>query len=299
MNSNQSITGVYSEYPFPNQNPYSDAMYLMADPPQYPEPASLYPLTNGYSAVGAYYDGSTQPAWGDDYTNQSQYPPLQHLPTSHESPTSTISSVNSPAQKSVEENEAAPAPKKRGRKKKVISESEKAVKREHFLERNRVAAGKCRQGKKVQIQSLVEREKELRALNSMLVLEVEGLREDKERWMHDYRHHMESCHVGEMGAGTPRANSVVDPIIETNQRGGRSSNASSSQSASSPESAGSVRMSRSHSDQSTQLTEFSPSEAHAELKGGYASVFAGNEDELADMEMGDYFEFPACPSPFS
>jgi len=297
MTSNQSIAGGYSEYPFPNQNPYSDAMYQMGDTPQYQEPASHYPMTNGYS-VGAYYDGSAQHAWANDYTNQSQYP-LQHLPTNHDSPTSTISSTDSPIQKSAQDEEAAPTPKKRGRKKKIISESEKAVKREHFLERNRVAAGKCRQGKKVQIQSLVEREKELRALNSMLVIEVEGLREEKERWIENYKHHMENCHGGEMGVGTPRAHSAAEPILETTQRGGRGSNASSSQSASTPESAGSVRMSRSHSDQSTQLTEFSPSEAHNELKGGFASVFADNEDELDDMEMGDYFDFPACPSPLS
>jgi hypothetical protein len=294
MNANQSMTGGFSEYPFPNQNTYSDARYQMSDTPQYQATAAQYPMTNVYAA-GAYYDDPVQQAWSDGFSNQSQYTPIPHSSTHQDSP-STVSSASTPANKSVEDDEVAPMPKKRGRKKKVISEAEKAIKREHFLERNRVAAGKCRQGKKVQIQSLVEREKELRAMNTMLVLEVEGLREDRERWMQDYKHHMESCHSGEREPETPRAHSLVGPSFETAQRGGRGSIVSSSQSVSSPDSGGDASMSRSQSVQSTQLTELSLPDVNAKLKGGFDSMFAHNLD---DMEMGDYFEFPACPSPHS
>lgn len=274
--------------------------------PAYHEQAQLlshspYPVTNGYLA-GAYYDASAAQAWDNGY----QYPALHPLCTSQDqdqgSPDSDTSYAPSPIKRSStasqnsKTDEPATAPKKRGRKKKVINEAERAIKREHFLERNRIAAGKCRQGKKVQNELLKRKEQELRDMNRVLQFEVNELRAQKSQWFEDWRVHMLECH-GQVVTPQMQAEMAVLKM-EPGLGASTMSNASSPQSASSSESQGSAGMSRSQSDQSTQLTELSPPEIHVELALGLGPKSANMfESNLDDLNMGDYFDFPACPSP--
>jgi len=134
----------------------------------------------------------------------------------------------------------------------------------------------------------------LRDMNRILQYEVTELRAQKAQWLEDWRVHMLECH-GEVV--TPQMQAEIG-VLKMNPALGAStdSNAGTPQSASSPESQGGVGMSRSQSDQSTQLTELSPPEAHPEL--GFAAQSANLfESNLDDLEMGDYFDFPPCPSP--
>jgi len=264
-------------------------------------PHSQYPITNDYS-TGAYYDGPADQAWDTGY----QYPALHQITTSqdleqdHGSPDSDTSYTPSPTKKSFsasqeyKDEEPAAVPKKRGRKKKIINEAERAIKREHFLERNRIAAGKCRQGKKVQNELLRKKEQELRDMNQVLQYEVIELRAQKAQWLENWRVHMLDFHGEVVTPQMPAEMGVfkMDPALGASMN----SNASTPQSASSPESQGGAGMSRSQSDQSTQLTELSPPEVHTELGIGAQSTNLF-ETGLDDLEMGDYFEFPPCPSP--
>jgi len=295
----------YPSFPYSSQPYTPEEMYHQST---YSEQAhshahSQYPVTNGYSA-GAYYDGPAAQVWDTGY----QYPAPHQINTFQDqdqdqdqgSPDSDVSYTPSPIKKSSsnsQENkneEPVAAPKKRGRKKKVINEAERAIKREHFLERNRIAAGKCRQGKKVQNELLRKKEQELRDMNQVLQFEVADLRAQKSQWLEHWRAHMLECH-GEVV--TPQMLAEIGVLkIDPALGASTNSNASTPQSASSPESQGGVGMSRSQSDQSTQLTELSPPEAHTEL--GFVAQSANLfESNLNDLEMGDYFDFPPCPSP--
>jgi len=70
------------------------------------------------------------------------------------------------------------APKKRGRKRKQLDEKMQIEKRKKFLERNRVAANRCRERKKTYVTNLEVKQKEVLARNQYLLVEVEALREE-------------------------------------------------------------------------------------------------------------------------
>ncbi|KAL2357641.1 hypothetical protein BJ546DRAFT_794554, partial [Cryomyces antarcticus] len=82
-----------------------------------------------------------------------------------------------------EGNEEVP-PLKRRRGSKVVVKSEEpeepedGVKRDKFLERNRLAAAKCRQKKKVWTEGLEERGRNAQAQNTFLRAEIANLRNE-------------------------------------------------------------------------------------------------------------------------
>jgi hypothetical protein len=69
-------------------------------------------------------------------------------------------------------------PKKRGRKRKQLDEKTQAEERKKFLERNRVAANRCRERKKTYVSNLETRQKDVLAKNQYLHVEIEALREE-------------------------------------------------------------------------------------------------------------------------
>lgn len=69
-------------------------------------------------------------------------------------------------------------PKKRGRKRKQLDEKTQVEERKKFLERNRVAANRCRERKKTYVSNLESRQKDVLARNQYLHVEVEALREE-------------------------------------------------------------------------------------------------------------------------
>ena len=95
--------------------------------------------------------------------------PLAVLPT-HNPRTSPILSeqVSLPAP-SVYTAKVAAMPRRPGRKRKILTASSKAEKHAKFLERNRVAAGKCRREKKVRIDALTDRYQIVRDRNLALL----------------------------------------------------------------------------------------------------------------------------------
>lgn len=78
----------------------------------------------------------------------------------------------------VSSNPDVKIPKKRGRKRKQLDEKTRVEERKKFLERNRVAANRCRERKKTYVSSLETRQKEVLAKNQYLHVEVEALREE-------------------------------------------------------------------------------------------------------------------------
>jgi len=69
-------------------------------------------------------------------------------------------------------------PKKRGRKRKQLDADAQVVERKKFLERNRVAANRCRERKKTYVSNLEGRSKDLQSRNAYLRAEMERLGEE-------------------------------------------------------------------------------------------------------------------------
>ena len=69
-------------------------------------------------------------------------------------------------------------PKKRGRKRKQLDADAQVVERKKFLERNRVAANRCRERKKTYVSNLESRSKDLQARNALLRADMERLSEE-------------------------------------------------------------------------------------------------------------------------
>lgn len=91
---------------------------------------------------------------------------------------STNTSSSTPTTQQAPVNPNAKVPKKRGRKRKQLDEKTQVEERKKFLERNRVAANRCRERKKTYVSSLETRQKDVLAKNQYLHLEVEALREE-------------------------------------------------------------------------------------------------------------------------
>lgn len=69
-------------------------------------------------------------------------------------------------------------PKKRGRKRKQLDEKTQIEERKKFLERNRVAANRCRERKKTYVSNLEGRQKDVLARNQYLRCELNVLQEE-------------------------------------------------------------------------------------------------------------------------
>jgi hypothetical protein len=116
-----------------------------------------------------------------DYFNINPNQPTQLVAPEELSTASTINvnagtgdtaAPTAPAQPPVK------VPKKRGRKRKVLDEKAQVVERKKFLERNRVAANRCRERKKSYVSNLESRQKDILSKNQFLRHELQSLSEE-------------------------------------------------------------------------------------------------------------------------
>lgn len=126
--------------------------------------------------------------------------PSQSLPNMDE-PIPFVTSQIAPAQQNLtskpEDTTAAdPPPKKkrRARKKKVRTEEEEARNRENFLERNRKAAQKCRQRKKVWMEDVQQKKDAASELMNILGMQVMHLVDEVNKLRAAAGTHSDCCH---------------------------------------------------------------------------------------------------------
>ncbi|KAI8394181.1 uncharacterized protein BYT42DRAFT_33904 [Radiomyces spectabilis] len=144
--------------------------HLLVSPPQHPtEPPLTPPSPLSISPSDTMMDGSV---------SQSQPPADQsHQPSV--SSTSMFRRGSVKRQSESKESSAEPANHSGGRKRRIIFEGEDAEdERKKFLERNRVAASKCRQKKKKWMQELEQRSEQVANRNKELHDLVSQLREE-------------------------------------------------------------------------------------------------------------------------
>lgn len=127
------------------------------------------------------------PRFGDISTNTNlDYFALEEPETEAVVAPSDLTSSSRPTTKIKKEAIATDSPdtprvpKKRGRKRKQLNEEAQIVERKKFLERNRVAANRCRERKKTYVSNLESRGKDLLNRNTFLRAELERLREEVE-----------------------------------------------------------------------------------------------------------------------
>lgn len=126
--------------------------------------------------------------------------PPQSLPTMEKTPPFGTSQI-APAQqtltsKSEDTTATEPPPKKkrRARKKKVRTEEEEARNRENFLERNRKAAQKCRQRKKVWMEDVQQKKDAASELMNILGMQVMHLVDEVNKLRNAAGTHSKCCH---------------------------------------------------------------------------------------------------------
>lgn len=97
-------------------------------------------------------------------------------PTSSSTTPPTKSSIQQILQQS--QDPTKKVPKERGRKRKQLDEKAQIEERKKFLERNRVAANRCRDRRKAYISDLEKREKKISTENQLLHCEIAMLRKE-------------------------------------------------------------------------------------------------------------------------
>lgn len=127
------------------------------------------------------FDQSMWDYFSLDDTHSAQIIAPQDLATSTTSSSTPTNNQNQPQSSAAQAPPQDPnvkIPKKRGRKRKQLDEKTQVEERKKFLERNRVAANRCRERKKTYVSNLEGRQKEVLARNQYLHVEVESLREE-------------------------------------------------------------------------------------------------------------------------
>ena len=158
-----------------------NAFGLYEDPDITIQDGTDYDFADVHNDPSAYYDSALP---GDDKIRALAAPPSitaskSNTRSSHSRSTDSFVSPSNPRSANTSSSFSVPAqsPKKRrGRKPKIVAdEEEEDDKRNRFLEKNRVAASKCRQRKKEYVSDLAETKSGLENQNSRLQLEYHGL----------------------------------------------------------------------------------------------------------------------------
>ncbi|KAF9874856.1 bZIP transcription factor [Colletotrichum karsti] len=168
--------------PTMSQNPSIYMPMATAWDPIVPNMASVY--SNQYQAQ---YTTKQEPL--DDR------PALMHVPSTSTSKSSSRTDSNmsmqthaSNSSRTTDPSDASP-PRKKGKKGKAPMQDEDDAKRNKFLERNRVAASKCRQKKKVWMSDLQETKQGLETQHAQLQMEYNGLVDQVTRMKNELMSH--------------------------------------------------------------------------------------------------------------
>ncbi|OHW94649.1 bZIP transcription factor [Colletotrichum incanum] len=162
------------------------------------DPSAFMPMSSAWGPL----IGNQPALYGHDY--QAQYttkqedlesrPTLLHVPSAPTSQSSTRADSNNSMQtqtskssRTTDPSEASP-PRKKGRKGKAPAQ-ENDGKRDKFLERNRVAASKCRQKKKEWVSDLQETKQGLENQHAQLQMEYNGLVDEVTRMKNELMSH--------------------------------------------------------------------------------------------------------------
>ncbi|KZL67943.1 bZIP transcription factor, partial [Colletotrichum tofieldiae] len=163
------------------------------------DPSAFMPMSSAWGPLA----GNPPALYGHNY--QAQYttkqedvegrPTLLHVPSASTSQSSARADSNNSMQtqtskssRTTDPSEASP-PRKKGRKGKAPAQEEGDGKRDKFLERNRIAASKCRQKKKEWVSDLQETKQGLENQHAQLQMEYNGLVDEVTRMKNELMSH--------------------------------------------------------------------------------------------------------------
>jgi hypothetical protein len=178
-------TGYYAWNPHNQGTTYSPYPNLSVDQQPYRVGLSSGPIANGFEERLPKHNGvELQAIPYSDFQTSSQIDSQEA-----KTPTATTSRNNKPAKSAAKKNsdataaatdEAPKVKKTRGRRKtKEKSAEEKRAKEERKLERNRMAASKCRQKKKLATEEMMENFNELERQNHFMKACLEEVKQDR------------------------------------------------------------------------------------------------------------------------
>ncbi|OLN84954.1 Cyclic AMP-dependent transcription factor ATF-2-like protein 1 [Colletotrichum chlorophyti] len=154
-----------------------------------PMPSAWDPLVPGVPTI---YDHHCQAQYTTKQEDTEERPTLSHVPSaSTKSSARTDSSqtqLSRNSSKTTDPSDASP-PRKKTRKGKAPMPEDDESKRNKFLERNRVAASKCRQKKKEWVSELQETKQGLESQHAQLQLEYSGLVDEVTRMKNELMSH--------------------------------------------------------------------------------------------------------------
>ncbi|KAF6817350.1 bZIP transcription factor [Colletotrichum sojae] len=175
------------------QNDIEPQIAMSQDPMVYMSvPSTWDPLVVG---VPPMYDQTCQPHYTTKEEPMDDRPTLSHLPSATTFKSSSRTDSNNSTQthvskssRTTDPSDVSP-PRKKGRKGKAPMADNDEDKRNKFLERNRVAASKCRQKKKEWVSDLQETKQNLENQHAALQMEYNGLVDEVTRMKNELMSH--------------------------------------------------------------------------------------------------------------